>query len=116
MREYETSLDMSTLRELREMLDEGLDELLTEYLDDTASQLENLHHAVAGADHAAIASISHALKGSSGNLGVRGISTLCHALEQEAKSGAVADAAASLQAIEAAFETAKEELAAFMVG
>lgn len=112
----DTPLDMGTLNELREMLEEGLDELLNEYLGDTSSQLVKLQAAVGSADIAAIASVSHTLKGSSGSLGVSRVYALCQELEQEANSGAIADAAASLAAIEVAFEVAKEELTAYMAG
>jgi HPt (histidine-containing phosphotransfer) domain-containing protein len=113
MSNNDTPLDISTLVELRTMLEEGLDELLVEYLVDTRLQLTKLHTAVASGDNAAIVSISHTLKGSSGNLGVSNVYHLCQALEREAHSGSVLDAQASLHAIEAAFERAQQELAAF---
>lgn len=114
MSDNDTPLDISTLSELRAMLEEGLEELLVEYLDDTRSQLTKLRTAVASGDNAAIVSISHTLKGSSGNLGVSNVYRLCQALEQEARSGSVLDATASLRAIEVAFERAQQELAAFL--
>lgn len=110
------SLDMSTLDELREMLEEGLDELLTEYLADTQHQLTQLRQVADSNNMAAIATISHTLKGSSGNLGVSSMYALCQVLEQEAKCGVVADMAASLGALEDAFNKAKKELAVFMAG
>jgi HPt (histidine-containing phosphotransfer) domain-containing protein len=116
MSRNDTSLDMSTLNELRDMLDDGLDELLTEYLDDTSLQLARLRAAVHSEDIAAVASISHTMKGSSGNLGVSGVYTLCQELEQAANSGAIVNVDVLLAAIEVAFETAKEKLAAYMAG
>ena len=110
------SLDLATLNELKEMLEEGLEELLDVYLDDTPRQLALLRTAVDGNDIPTIDSIAHILKGSSGNLGISGVYQRCAALEQEAKSGAVADAAGSLYAIEGEFALAKLALAAFRAG
>ncbi len=114
MSDSDNTLNLTTLNELKELLEEGLDELLEEYLDDTPNQLAQLREAVAANDVVAIDSIAHTLKGSSGNLGVHGVYQLCAALEQEAKEGVVADAAASLATIEAEFEKAKLALAGFM--
>lgn len=116
MCDNDTPLDIGTLSELRSMLEEELDELLIEYLHDTRSQLTELHQAVANGDSAALVSISHTLKGSSGNLGVSNVYLLCQALEQEAQSGSVVDAVASLKAIEAAYERAKQALETFIAG
>ena len=112
----EESLDLATLDELKEMLEEGLEELLNAYLDDTPKQLSSLRSAVGSNDAQAINSVAHALKGSSGNLGIRGMYQLCAVLEQEAKVGVMADAAASLATIEAEFEKAKDALATYMAG
>ena len=112
----EDSLNLETLNELKEMLEEGLEELLDEYLDDTRMQLSSLRTAVDGNDIPAINSIAHTLKGSSGNLGIRGVYQLCDDFEQEAKSGVVVDAAASLQAIEGEFEQARLALATYRAG
>ena len=113
MSNSEDSLDLATLNELKEMLEEGLEELLDTYLDDTPRQLALLRTAVDSDDIPAINSIAHTLKGSSGNLGINGVYQLCSALEQEARSGAVADAMGSLKAIEGEFEKASEALTAF---
>ena len=109
-------LNLMTLNELKEMLEEGLDELLDEYLLDTPSQLEQLKVAVEAGDITAIASVAHTLKGSSGNLGVSGVSELCQQLEQEARGGAVTNGSGALEAIAAAFEQAKSELAEYRAG
>ncbi len=111
-----TVLDLSTLDELKEILEEGLDELIEEYLADTPSQISHLHGAAQSGDLDALASASHALKGSSGNLGISAVYTLCQQLEQEAKAGTVSDAGASVAAIEEAFSRAKDELAVYLAG
>ena len=116
MGEAMTSLNLTTLNELKEMLEEGLDELLDEYLIDTPSQLAQLREAVEAGDINAIASVAHTLKGSSGNLGINAVYLLCQELEQEAKAGELCDGAGNVAAIEAAFSQAKDDLAVFKAG
>lgn len=111
MRAGEHSLDMTTINELREMLEEGLDELFNEYLADAPLQLARLSDAVELNDIEAITSIAHTLKGSSGNLGIRGVSELSAKLEQEARSGTLKDVNASIAAIGAELAAAKAALA-----
>ncbi len=114
MSEIENSLDMNTLNDLRDMLDEGLDELLQEYLSDSPNQLQKLRAAVDGNDIAAIATVAHTLKGSSGNLGVSQLYQLCASLEKQARSGDLPDPAAAFAAIEGEFDRAKQALEIFM--
>ena len=111
-----SALDLGTLNELKEILEEGLDELLDEYLADAPSQLSKLTDAAEAGDVQAIADVAHSLKGSSGNLGISTVYTLCQQLEQEAKGGNVANVDDSLKAIAEAFEQAKSELAQFRAG
>ena len=80
-----STLDLGTLNELREMLEEGLDELLDEYLKDAPSQLSKLGDVIEAGDVQAISEVAHSLKGSSGNLGIRAVYSLCQQLEQEAE-------------------------------
>lgn len=114
MKNDDNILNLETLHELREMLDDGLDEVLTEYVGDASQQLRQLHVAVEVGDVEAIGDISHSLKGSSGNLGIQGLYELCARLEQEAKSGTVGDAPASLALIEQEFDRAKNAINHFM--
>lgn len=110
----DNDLNLETLEELREMLEEGLDEVLEEYMGDAERQLKLLNNAVESGDLQAIGSISHSLKGSSGNLGIAGVYRQCAALEQEVKAGNVHDAAASLAAIERELKQAHHAINHFL--
>ena len=114
MTDIEHSLDLNTLNDLRDMLEEGLDELLQEYLADSPNQLMKLRAAVDSNDVPEIATVAHTLKGSSGNLGVSQLYQLCATLEQQARGGDVADPAAAFATIEAEFDRAKQALEIFM--
>ncbi len=114
MGDVENSLDLDTLNELKVILEEGLNELLEEYLNDSPRQLAGLRQAVEAHDTLAIRSHAHTLKGSSGNLGIRHLYQLCANLEKQARKGDVADPEAAYTAIEAEYERARLALEAFM--
>jgi HPt (histidine-containing phosphotransfer) domain-containing protein len=107
-------LNLATLNELKEVLEEGLDELLKEYLSDAPQQLSQLQVAAEAGDIPTLAAVAHSLKGSSGSLGIDHLYRLCAALELEAKGGVVADAMASVAAIKDEFDRAREALASYM--
>lgn len=107
-------LDLVALDELRDILEEGLDELIDEYFDDTRQQLLSLRSAVDTGDLDAINSISHTLKGSSGNLGISSVYEICAVLEQEAKAGVMVDAKVSLRTLETTFDKAKSALRCYL--
>lgn len=110
------SLDLTVLDELREILEDGLDELIAEYLHEAPSELLQLRDAVERDDILNIVSIAHSLKGSSGNLGISGLYNLCATLEQEAKSGSHVDFQASLAEIKSEFARARADIAHYLVG
>ncbi len=116
MRDAKSSLDMTTLVELRGLLEDELNELLADYLEHTPLQLNKLNDAIKDGDIDVVASICHTLKGSSGNLGVQAIYVLCQDLEQEAARGELVDGMASFLAIEQAYVVARDELTTFMSG
>ncbi len=109
-------LNAETVNELREILEEGLDELFEEYLADTPKQLEQMRGAAEGGDAAALTSIAHTLKGSSGNLGVAVVYELCRQLEERARAADTGDAAERVAAIESAFAEARTAIQAEMNG
>lgn len=115
MSDADAPLNLVTLNELKDMLEEGLDELLNDYLDDAPQQLSKMRAAAESGDIQALGVQAHSLKGSSGSLGVTGVYELCASLEQEAKGGVVTRVAASLTNIEAELARAQEAMAAFML-
>ena len=62
-------------------------ELAGMFLDDARPRLSALEEAVLGDDAPAVESLAHTFKGSSGNMGVRGISALCARLKDAGASG-----------------------------
>jgi PAS domain S-box-containing protein len=113
---WDVAVDAAVLASLRELggtKDPGyLSGLISVFLEDSAKRLEALCGAVASGDAKALERAAHALKGSSGNMGVRRIRALCLHLEAVGKSGAVSRAAELMEALEREWVRAKAALEA----
>jgi signal transduction histidine kinase/CheY-like chemotaxis protein len=84
-----TVLDPATVEELRDLGDELLARLYTQYLEGLDTALEELAAAAArdgrdDEDATSVPQLAHRLKGGSGALGLRGVADLCARLEQAA--------------------------------
>ncbi len=82
-----------------------VDELVDTYLDDGRAQLDALRTALAGGDGATaeLVRAAHSLKSGSLNVGALELGALCRSLEEDARGGALPDAAERVAAIEAGF-------------
>lgn len=114
MNESTPILDMTTINELTTMLDDGVHELFEEYLHNAAGLLMQLESAAQEGDSEAFRRLLHALKGSSGNLGIANVYRLCKALELEARSDMAGVPPERVKDVEQAFNEAREALRALM--
>jgi CheY-like chemotaxis protein len=107
-------LDPAAIETLRSLQEEGEPDLLAElagmFLDDAALQLEGLREAIGEADVGRVRGISHALKGSSGNMGATRVSEVCAELEMAGESGDVAAAPGLLERLEEELSLARPAL------
>jgi len=111
----EPALDMAAFERLLEITGgdvEFLDELVDTYLDDAETQLAAMRQAVADDDAAAILRPAHTLKSSSANVGAMTVSDLCRDLESDARTGAVPDMAARVEACRTALGESRTALLA----
>jgi len=108
-------LDLSIIRELRELSAPGED-LLGEIIDtwkaDVPDRLDELRRAVADGDAQSAHRAAHTLKGASSNLGLDALVTACATLDDKARVGELTDAEADLAEIETRYREACELLAA----
>lgn len=112
----EVTVDMAILSR---MLDDGLAgnlrllaEIIDTYLEGAVSNLSALRDAAARADRRALMHAAHALKGSSGQLGVRGVQALAARLEDLGGADSLAGAAGLVEELDAELGRARVVLLA----
>jgi HPt (histidine-containing phosphotransfer) domain-containing protein len=108
---HEAILDRRVLDSLRQLkagrTGNPVADLIELYISDATSRLQIMETAIAEGDGPQLAAAAHALKGSSNNLGARGLGELCHELELLAKTGEPETAAERLHAVKTEFDRVK---------
>lgn len=88
----EDVLDPNALEALRDLQDDGEEDLLAELIDiflaDAPGRIAGMRDAIGREDWPAVASWAHSLKGSCGSLGAMHMAELCARLEQHGRVGA----------------------------
>lgn len=98
------SVDPRVMSQLREVMEEEFADLLQTYLDGVPRELQRIRDALAAGNADIIVGSSHALKGSSANLGILRLSQLFRDLEALGRSGDLGEAAHNMvERIEAEF-------------
>jgi len=108
-------IDRAALDELRQATGNDqafLAELIDTYLSDAVGLLAAMHRAVAEGSAEQLRYAAHSLKSSSATLGARALAELCLAVERQARSGVLDDAAEQVLSIQRAFADAERELRA----
>jgi len=100
-------LDELVLAELREIMGDDYLRLLQTYLDSAPQLIADAHSAIAGGDQKALLLSVHSLKSSSANVGANQLSQLARDTERLAREGDLEEAQHSLEAVDAAFRSAK---------
>jgi HPt (histidine-containing phosphotransfer) domain-containing protein len=90
------AVDPEVIEQLRFLEDEDqpnvVAELLTLYIEHAPPKLQAIHEALERADFAALKRAAHSLKGSSANVGARGMHQVCERLEHDASPDRLAEA------------------------
>jgi len=87
------SVDLRVMSQLREVMEDEFADLLQTYLDGVPQELQRIRAAVAAGRAEVVVGCSHALKGSSANLGVFRLAQLFRDLETVGRSGELGEAA-----------------------
>jgi HPt (histidine-containing phosphotransfer) domain-containing protein len=94
----ELALDKAVLMQLRDLMGEGLGDVIATYLSDTPVQLENIASAIERGDQAGLARAAHSVKSSSHSLGAIVLGKVAEALEVLMREKGSLDEAARLSA------------------
>ncbi|MCP3848716.1 MAG: Hpt domain-containing protein [Gammaproteobacteria bacterium] len=93
------SIDFNVLNELKEIMEDDFDELISVFESDAQVQIENLKAAIDTSNAADVRCIAHTIKGSSANLGLTDLSECCRVLEFEATENSLVKADVLLEKI-----------------
>jgi signal transduction histidine kinase/CheY-like chemotaxis protein/HPt (histidine-containing phosphotransfer) domain-containing protein len=105
-------IDPLVLESLLELQAEGRPDLINElmelYISDTQARFTEMRAALKEQDAQSLQRVAHSLKGSSGNLGIRRMATLCAELEETPDGNALDGVGAIMAGLEAEFERVME--------
>ncbi len=104
------SIDLDVLNELKEIMGDDFEELITIFISDGQTQIESLKLSIQAANLEDIKRIAHTLKGSSANLGLNDLSDSCKVLEYTLKEGSLENADKLLENIITHYNAAKKTL------
>ena len=111
-----TAIDLSVVQELLDLCDDDDLELFIELIDvflrDAPTRIDSVVRGAESGDLEQVVFASHALKGSSGNLGAVALQDAADLLQVAGRSGDLAAVRAQVAALRAAFEAAASELRA----
>lgn len=105
-----SSIDLTTLQELKEIMEDEFNELVTVYISDGKKQIESLQQAIESESAEDVRRIAHTLKGSSSNLGITGLAEQCKTLEHNAADAQLQNAVELLEKINIEYEVIKNTL------
>lgn len=100
---------------LRDLLADNFVHLIQAYISDGNARLQRLKDAVADQDLPSVTMESHALKGSSNNIGAQYFAELCGSLEYQSRSGDASGLEQKVAAIEQEFAAIEIELKPYAI-
>ena len=98
-------VDIEMMSELRDIMADDLNLLISAFLNDSVARLKEIKETFDSSNAAVFALACHSLKGSSANIGLLRLSELCRQAELKGKEQDLSGGKELLQEIEAEFET-----------
>lgn len=109
-----STIDLTVLQELKEMMGEESPEVLAEvidsYLEDAPNLLQAIQTAITQEDAAGLEQAAHTLRSSSATLGAIPLSTLCKELEAMGRAGTIQGGVERASQLEAEYTRVKAAL------
>lgn len=103
-------MDQDMLAELQDIMGADFATLVESWRRDTRNRMNAIEQALEAGDATALRQTAHSLKGSSSNLGARCVVSVCIELEKLANLKDLAGAAAQLDTLRQAVDSAEQEL------
>ena len=103
-------LDTAQLIELKEIMEDAFDDLVSTYLDDSSEKLTKLEAAITAQDTQEVSSLAHSLKGSSSNICASGLAEKFKVLEDMGRAGDVSQGLEALVDAKAVYGQVEDEL------
>ncbi|MBV1883790.1 MAG: Hpt domain-containing protein [Pseudomonadales bacterium] len=100
-------VDMETLQELKEVMEDEFGILIETYLEDSTMRVDALRAALVARDADELRKAAHSFKGSCGNIGAPTLADLCHQVESIGKAGGVDEAGPIIDMIVAEYDEVK---------
>lgn len=107
------SIDTVELSNLKEVMEDEFEMLVSMYLDDTKKMIEQMDSAIQKNDIESLKIVSHTLKGSSSNMFVVGMSQLSKDMEDKARASELSSAQQLIPQLREEYEKVKGLLEAF---
>ena len=103
-------LNMEQIQELKDIMEEGFNDLVLTYLNDSEVKLTALKAAIQSSKSEQVAEIAHSLKGSSANIYAESLSALFKKVEDSGRSQTLQDVPYVFEKIEEEFSHVKTQL------
>lgn len=103
-------LIMAQVQELKEIMEEAFDDLISTFIQDTEDKIKTLTVAIVNQDIESISTIGHSLKGSSLNICAEDLSIIFKGIEDAGRSGDISSIDNLLIQAKTEFEALKDTL------
>ena len=107
-------LNQDTLKDLAEVMEDELGDLIQVYLQDSPERVEGIRAAAAAREVKPMIELAHTLKSTSANLGASQLTEICRQIEESAKADEVKEAVAAAAPLGGAYERASKALQDFL--
>ncbi|MHC1653354.1 ATP-binding protein [Stenotrophomonas maltophilia] len=107
-------LDRAVLDELRAVIGEAANQIISVFLEDTPALVQELQQAAQAGDETRLLAVAHSLKSSSANVGALSLSTVARRIEHEARSGSLQRPAVAVALLVAEFARARVALTGYL--